>query len=77
MNIEKVAEILMQNKLHDGYIEAQLKHDVERLGSEKAKYYVLSFSPSKLGRLGFLGLRKLAIVRRDHPDVFEKIKEVW
>ena len=77
MNVEKVMEIIRKNELDDGYMEDQLKYDIERLGSELAKDYVVRFSPSKLGKLGFLGLRKLAQIKRDHPEIFDEIQKVW
>jgi len=77
MNVEKIMQVIRKNGLDDGYIETQIKYDIERLGSNIAKDYVVRFSPSKLGKLGFLGLRKLAQIKRDHPEIFDEIQKVW
>jgi len=68
-----VAKALEGTKYDDGLVVQQILSDVEKIGAEKATQYVLRFSPSKLGRLGLLGLRKLAIIKRDNPEDFKKI----
>ncbi|OYT30460.1 MAG: hypothetical protein B6U95_00005 [Thermofilum sp. ex4484_82] len=70
---QEIISQIQGSKFDDGYIIHQIVQDVKKLGEKTALHYVLNFSPSKLGKLGFLGLRKLAIIRRDHPSEFEKI----
>lgn len=71
--IDKIIDILKGSNHDDGYILFQIRNDVEKLGFDVAIRYAKRFSPSKLGRLGYLGLRKLAKIRRDHPEFFKKI----
>ena len=66
----------------DGYLFNQVMADLDQLTLKQAEHYVQNFSPSKLGRLGFLGLRKLAMIKRDEPDnwkawerEYQKLKE--
>ena len=70
IDFEKVVKRLRGSKYDDGYIIDQVISDLQQLTPEQATRYVLEFSPSKLGRLGYLGLRKLAIIRRDDPEFF-------
>ena len=72
IDFNKVIRRLKGSKYDDGLIIYQLVDDVERLGWETATRY-LDFSPSKLGRLRLLGLRKLAQIKRDDPEFFKKL----
>ena len=69
----KVVKRIEGSKFDDGYIVSQILYDVERIGEERATQYLFSFSPSKLGQLGYLGLRKLAVIKRDEPEEFERL----
>jgi len=56
--------------IDDGYIVTQIAEDVEELGETVATHYVMNFSPSKLGVLGYLGLRKMSQLKRDNQKMF-------
>ena len=73
VDFEKIIRRIQGTEFDDGYIIHQIRYDVERLGEARATRYLFDFSPSKLGRLGYLGLRKLAIIKRDYPEKFEKL----
>ena len=73
IDFNKVAEKLKGSQFDDGVIVYQIVNDVERLGWETATQYLMNFSPSKLGKLNLLGLRKLAQIRRDHPEKFKEL----
>ena len=51
----------------------RLAYDVKRLGWDTVKFLAMHYSPSQLGRMGFLGVRRLAQLRRDNPQLFETI----
>ena len=76
VDFESVIQKIEGTEFDDGYIVRQILYDVERLGEEKATHYLFTMSPSKLGRLGFLGLRKLAQIKRDYPEKFERLLKV-
>ena len=62
----------------DGYLINQVKQDIQQLSSEeKALWYTENFSPSKLGKLRLLGLRKLAQIVRDYPEIWERWKKEY
>lgn|GEM_PF-2944213 len=73
IDFNKVVEKLRGSEFDDGLIVYQIVNDVERLGWETATQYLMNFSPSKLGKLNLLGLRKLAQIRRDHPEKFKEL----
>jgi len=73
INFNEVIRRIQGSEFDDGYIIQQIVSDIERVGWETATEYLMSFSPSKLGRLGLLGLRKLAQIKRDHPEQFRRI----
>ena len=73
MDFKKILERIEGSEFDDGYIIEQLIADIGSLGAERAASYLFRFSPSKLGRLGYLGLRKLAKIRRDHPEKFREL----
>ena len=47
--------------------------DIQRLGWERVKYLANKFSPSQLGRMGYLGVRRLSQLKRDEPAKFQKV----
>ncbi|RLI14599.1 hypothetical protein DRO49_06065 [Candidatus Bathyarchaeota archaeon] len=69
----KVLERIENSGYNDGYIVDQIKKDLEKLSGKEARKYVERYSPKKLGKLGYLGLRKLAVIRNRHPLEFRKI----
>ena len=73
INFNEVIRGLKGSEFDDGYIIGQIVNDVDRLGWETATHYLMNYSPSKLGNLGLLGLRKLAQIRRDHPEKFKEL----
>jgi len=70
---ESIIGIIRGSKWDDGYIINQILSDVLALGENTAWQYVNKLSPSKLGKMGYLGLRKLAIIKRDDPEFWNKI----
>ncbi|RLI83885.1 hypothetical protein DRP04_00200 [Archaeoglobales archaeon] len=70
--VEFIVKKIRNTDFDDGYIVQQILCDVNQLTPKTAKRYVTEFSPSKLGRLGCLGLRKLAIIKRDHPEIWNQ-----
>lgn len=70
---ERIIKRIKGSKWDDGYVIDQIQHDIKQLGEEVAWQYVQRFSPSKLGQLGYLGLRKLAIIKRDDPEFWNEI----
>ena len=75
IDFNKVTRKIRGSKFDDGYIVEQIVNDVCRLGFRTATKYLLNFSPSKLGQLGLYGLRKLAQIRRDNPEEFQRLIE--
>jgi len=74
--LEFIIRKIRGSQFDDGYIIEQIASDVSRIGSDElAIHYVENFSPSKLGRMGFIGFRKLAQIRRDHPEIWRKWME--
>lgn len=73
MLVDEIISKIRGSKWDDGYIIEQIKHDFDLLGEDIAMHYAKNFSPSKLGRMGYLGLRKLAIIRRDDPEFFKEL----
>jgi len=73
---ERVEDVLVE---HDCLLNArmgwQVVKDVKSVGWEKAKYFVNNFSPSQLGKRDLIGLRRLAQIRRDRPEVFPKLMD--
>ena len=73
IDFNKVIKRIRGTEFDDGLICDQIANDVVRLGWRDATHYLLNFSPSKLGTLKLKGLRKLAQIRRDHPEKFRKL----
>ena len=73
IDFNEVIRRIEGTQFDDGYVTQQIADDVERLGWRVATQYLLNFSPSKLGTLRLKGLRKLAQIKRDKPEQFEKI----
>ncbi|HDN18071.1 MAG TPA: hypothetical protein ENF41_03320 [Candidatus Bathyarchaeota archaeon] len=73
IDFNKVIKRIKGTEFDDGRIIYQIVNDVMRLGWRDATHYLLNFSPSKLGELNLLGLRKLAQIRRDYPEKFRKL----
>jgi len=69
----KVLERIEKSGYNDGYIIDQIKEDLEKISGKKAREYVEKYSPKKLSRLGYPGLRKIALIRKKHPLEFRKI----
>jgi len=73
IDFNKVIKRIKGTEFDDGRIIYQIVNDVMRLGWRDATHYLLNFSPSKLGELNLLGLRKLAQIRRDYPENFRNL----
>ena len=73
IDFNKVIKRIRGTEFDDGLICEQIANDVVRLGWRDATHYLLNFSPSKLGTLRLKGLRKLAQIRRDHPEKFKEL----
>lgn len=71
---EKILKVLVENNcLLSAAMPSKLAYDVNRIGFDRAKHLAEDFSPSQLGRMGFLGIRRLAQLRRDNPELFRKV----
>jgi len=53
----------------------KLAYDIVTLGWDTVKYLANNYSPSQLGRMGYLGVRRLAQLKRDNPQVFQKVMQ--
>lgn len=79
----KVMKVLMKHNIPvSPKTLYSLIRDISALGFETAKELASSYSPSALGRMGHLGLRLLAQVKRDEGDeafnqVMEDLKKVF
>jgi len=71
---ERVEDVLVEHDcLQHAHMGWQVVNDVKKVGWEKAKYFVSNFSPSQLGKRDLIGLRRLAKIRRDRPEVFNEV----
>lgn len=65
----KVLSVLARHgELLSSAVHIKLAHDIKTLGLENVKRLARTMSPSQLGRMGFLGVRRLAQIRRDRGD---------
>ncbi|RLI76051.1 hypothetical protein DRO97_01860 [Archaeoglobales archaeon] len=70
----KVLDVLVQcDFLPSSATHSRIAGDIYNLGLQKVLYLADNFSPSQLGRMGYLGCRWLAIAKRDHPNKYQKI----
>jgi len=53
-------------------VHLKLVYDIETHGADIVKL-AFTFSPSQLGRMGLLGVRRLAQLKRDDPKLFEQL----
>jgi hypothetical protein len=73
---QKVLDVLVQSDyLPSSVAHKRLAGDIYNLGLSKVLYLAENFSPSQLGRMGYLGCRWLAVCNRDNPEKYQKIKE--
>jgi hypothetical protein len=63
----KIFEVLLKNDFLQ-----RLASDIQRYGRDILKL-AYKLSPSQLGTMGLLGVRRLAQLRRDDPKKFEKV----
>ncbi|RLI80445.1 hypothetical protein DRP04_08140 [Archaeoglobales archaeon] len=71
---EKILEVFIANNcVFSSAAHIKLAYDVKRLGWEQVKYLASNFSPSQLGQMGYLGVRRLAQLRRDNEQKFQKV----
>ena len=72
----KVLDVLIKNNcVFSSVAHKKLAYDIYELGWQKVKYLADNFSPSQLGRMGYLGVRRLAQLRRDHPETYKKVMQ--
>jgi hypothetical protein len=70
---KRILEVFMRNDfLPSSVVHKRLMSDIERYGKDVLKL-AYNLSPSQLGRMGLLGVRRLAQLRRDNPQRFEKV----
>ena len=73
---EDILEILLRHgATFSSVAHKQIAHEINTLGFETAKQLAESYSPSQLGKMGYLGLRRLAQLKRDDPEKFKKVME--
>ena len=70
-----ILKILIKHNIFDRKMHIQLANEIKELGLDSVLKMSEKFSPSQLGRMGYLGARKLAIIRRDNPETYKKIVE--
>ena len=71
---DKILKVLMDNDCDfTSVTHARIASDIRKLGWENVCRMARSFSPSQLGRMGYLGVRWLAKIRRDDPAKFERV----
>jgi len=69
----KIFEVLLKNDfLPSSVAHQRLASDIQRYGRDILKL-AYKLSPSQLGNMGLLGVRRLAQLRRDDPKKFEKV----
>ena len=72
----KVLSILVQcDFLPSSAAHKRIASDIYNLGLQKVLHLTDNFSPSQLGRMGYLGCRWLSICKRDNPQKYQKIKQ--
>jgi len=71
---EKILKVLVDNDcVFSAVAHEKLATDILTLGWDRVKYLANNFSPSQLGRMGHLGVRRLAQLKRDNPQKFRKV----
>jgi len=71
---DKILKVLMDTNCDfTSVTHARIASDIRKLGWENVCRMARSFSPSQLGRMGYLGVRWLAKIRRDDPEKFERV----